>query len=618
MHPLLRFANLDSLSLSIRRFATPASNGSVKDMERLVDLLKDLRDNEIFTKCLPVFYAALHPGKIPTDLIHDDKNAATCAFLSLFALRQINDSHRSIFADLWPRLWPWLRFFHLHPTYVTPFENVRICVEAVQMVAFFSSDDNAAELIDETPGVRVMVMEAWGLIIGSNDQSVLRDLCAILLKMRVPNSAVFNEILGSTHGVNGLIGLIVNTIRRLFSINESVPPENLDSLRSILFFLWSLGNKDTISPVLVSAGASSILTSAANACIKKGMDLNTVTKRRDIILLCVDALSGAIPCCEAMCDSLRSGLLRCIGFGVSFLESDSEDSPWMEAFKDVLKNVLPASTVYHSVLVELRQELPKYREMTSLDAFKLSHLYEDWAAFEVIALDRITFMIDMETDKTSLKACCNTECGVILDKFKFKCCSQCKQVVYCSATCQTADWTRGNHRFHCRPMILATLMNKDLSPRNISFMRKLLHRDIMRTTNQSAQFPEPSLRQTKALARRHSTHPFVTVHDYTIRKPMTALSDVYSLKASDTEKQVYWDELIPRVARSGGRMELHLMVVPHRCATRTRRMRWVLFPQWSDRPAFHHGLHRLLRQEGEFDHEAEIKELFKECEKIVR
>lgn len=92
-----------------------------------------------------------------------------------------------------------------------------------------------------------------------------------------------------------------------------------------------------------------------------------------------------------------------------------------------------------------------------------------------------------------------------------------------------------------------------------------------------------------------------------------ALKDV---RAEDTNFDVLWDEHVARAARSGGRMELHLMVV-----IEGNRMRRMMFPQRSDTSAFHDELIRILNEvppDSEAQDESEIGKLWEATENLIQ
>ncbi|KAK6983804.1 hypothetical protein R3P38DRAFT_3459239 [Favolaschia claudopus] len=178
------------------------------------------------------------------------------------------------------------------------------------------------------------------------------------------------------------------------------------------------------------------------------------------------------------------------------------------------------------------------------------------------------------------------------------------------------DWRRGDHRTACRVALLSDLANKDLTPRNLSFMRKLLHHDI-NAENSVLKLPTSSHYNFQALALESAVNPLVTVVDYRKGHPSAYITDANSARAGDLHNQINWDDHIARAARSGGRIELHLIRAQHGYSDGSERL--LMMPQYSESPAIHQGLLDILRRDdGIANWEAEVKELFSRCEGILK
>ncbi|KAK6978212.1 hypothetical protein R3P38DRAFT_3119988 [Favolaschia claudopus] len=587
MHPSLRLSNLSSLPLAVRRFAVPASRGSFRDLDRLIRTLDELRDDSIFERCLPVFYTSLDPDKIPTEPPLN-KNALMCAFLSVDVLRNVHNTHKATFKDLWPRLWAWLVFFDTHPELLPEYDRIPMCLELAELIRKLSVDDETKECIWKTSHVRGMVSQAWMLIVKSKDgrSRAFPDFCEVISDMTV-STAVWHldEILDDADGIQGLVGLLIQSILSLLNTSEiSIAPQNINPLRAVLGFLRSLGNKRILSPALQALQAIPIITAVANASLKPTTRDNPYL-RQDLFFLCMDALEDMFSSPRAIEVSIGSGLVRCILYG-SILP-DNRDAHGRDAFIKILKDRLPAATIYRSVLAAIRSELSSYKHITDSYSFKQWSMYDDWVVLERLARDRISLLNQLEAGELSLlRACYNTECGAILEKSKLKRCSLCRHVWYCSVECQRADWRRDNHRGSCRSIILFDILNRDLAHHDLSFMRALLHRDVTERTT-SVMFHD-------SVILANAVDPFVTVCDYTKGVLNITLRDMKTARGEDRWKQVNWDEYTARAARSGGKMELHMLIMPNEGGDERR----VLFPQWSNRPAFHDWVLRCLQREG--------------------
>ncbi|KAJ7323327.1 hypothetical protein DFH08DRAFT_817901 [Mycena albidolilacea] len=328
-----------------------------------------------------------------------------------------------------------------------------------------------------------------------------------------------------------------------------------------------------------------------------------------MVLKSLNVLHRLIPWHRAMCESLGAGLLRLIIHIVAIPRPLGPKETVM--LEDIVVQTLPSSTVYRTVLKELDMQLQTVDvvdAMADLDVLHNFTLYGPFESFLRLAYERIAFMKTVDSqDTVSRKACDNMQCGLIDEKSKFKRCSHCKSVYYCSPDCQKIDWTHG-HREACHAS-----QRDDLGAHNYSFMRALLHRDIMEHRYQ--EFPRLLDPHRLALMRqtvqKNPSHPLVTIMDYTDGKPMMRVEDVYWQREEDELCHVHWDEHISRMAHSRhGRMELHLMIVLDG-PKNWRHVRRLMFSQRSDRPSFREGLVHIFTQpelEGKNDFER-IEEL---------
>ncbi|KAJ7155634.1 hypothetical protein C8R46DRAFT_1356107 [Mycena filopes] len=592
MHQSLRLENLESLPISVRRFATPAAKGSVPDLERLIVLLRDAEDPKLYQKCLPVFYAHLDPARIPTE-----ENlctiAATRGALTLSIFRDMTYLEdikflRPPLPDLWARVWPWLVFFHAHrESLLPPFGRPDAYVELVSFVCCFHDLNTPfGDAMSQTAGLRFLLMDAWPLLLDScteGDLDGFDDFCDIICHISIKDPQHAAEILRGAGSPMGLASLVLRSInviihRRRSSFDE----DSIARLQELVQFLGNLKCNASITRALVSAGVPGALTSAARECMSMGNDPAT---RLRVALDCLGVLQNLVRCHRAMRASLSAGLLRLVVDSASM--SSDIDAPECLGLRIMLSQVLPASTVYSSVLTQLKRQLTDDDHALEVsDKFQNPTFKSLYQSFLSIAHDRIALMEEIDsTPQLSLKACDNMECGVIRPKAHFRRCARCKYVHYCSPECQSVDWKHG-HRDACNPTL--ALEHPDLGARNFAFMRALLARDLAVREHHPILENMEHLPALRAAVDETDLPLLITVVDYLKGRPTIKTTDIHSYMST----ALYWDERTARAARSHGRMELHVMIIQD--ASMGLFPRELLIPQRSDRAGFHAGLVEML------------------------
>ncbi|KAF7371458.1 MYND-type domain-containing protein [Mycena sanguinolenta] len=603
MHRSLRLDTLSLLPISIRRFAIPAANGSVDDLDHLLDLVED--DEARYTQCLPVLYANLDPHRIP-DEENLDTDAVRCANFALDSLANLDRAPKSTWPDLWPRVWAWIVFFEAyHECLLEPFARPDVCLDLVGFVHAFNDDETTKADINQTIGWRTLVMKAWSTILESVEppaHHAFPNLCRILREMKIGVQGGFEEILDGAEGATNLGYLVVESIGLFVGEGQSdISDDDLVFLTSVLLFLHHLGNEEILSPALMENGGATDITLAAGAGYDRVGDPDYAIIQETLLLLCMSALHPMLSCHEAMCDALAAGLLNSILLGAT-ISPDGPSASEMRALKQILTLTLPASTAFRDVLSELDTRLQDVRNILESPRFRGSWMYDDWLRFTAIADDRIAFMkVVQSSDFVSSKACDNMDCGVMGPKTQFKRCSHCQQVYYCSSDCQRIDWRVSGHRELCQSIRIFSLKNKDLGMRNLQFMRELLHRDLTehRYSKNLLLLPPNRLQYFRDLAQTSQCDPFATIMDYGVREsPQLHLEGISRLQGLRPSLPIHWEEHIGRMRRSHGRMELHLMMIPDGFGFSMNPARMVIFPQRSDRPTFHERVRQILQAAG--------------------
>ncbi|KAJ7155225.1 hypothetical protein C8R46DRAFT_437834 [Mycena filopes] len=586
-----------------QRFATPAAHGSIPDLRRLMHHLYDAEDPAKYRKCLPIFYLCLDPAGIPTE---DDLTADTVtgALEALTVLHQITDWKKIVpWPELWPRIWAWLVFFH---TYHESLPPAFALLDRFFVFLRFIAVEEIWPMLGSTTGFGMLFVDAWVFHLdgkaGAYPPLHFYKFSLALHQLRGMTPTTFTEIVEGANGLNGLASLVVRSIRH-FLPTQPLPllPSASLFFGHIVDFLGACLELTEAKPLfsaLVAAGAAKSLTSAA--CLITNSP--ALQESRSNLNVCFRVLQYLLATPHAIRKSLAAGLLGAlIRTAATPLPPASTGSNW-----DVLvliARMLPAFTVYSTVLTELERQLHALEETAEL---KESDFYDDWKSFVALARERITFMNELNSSKVRpLKACDNLECGVIRERANFRCCSWCKRVYYCSRDCQRKDWNNGAHRKSCTSH-QPSWADTELSPRNYAFICALLQRDLAehhytepRPIHDHSRFTY--LRQK---VQAFPTRPLLTYFNYTAR-PTMLITDASAGKREDKAGQIPWDECIQRAMRGAGRVEMHLVIIV--CGRDFKR---ILLMQRSQGPSFHAGLLALLLKEPDgFDAVEAIREL---------
>ncbi|KAJ6598603.1 hypothetical protein B0H10DRAFT_1959341 [Mycena sp. CBHHK59/15] len=139
---------------------------------------------------------------------------------------------------------------------------------------------------------------------------------------------------------------------------------------------------------------------------------------------------------------LKAGLLHAI---ILYGAQDIEGT--RVYLRSALRDVLPASLVYHRVVSQIEKSLPEIKEMALNPRFQASYILGDWQRFLDLTEARLAVLGEYDSGKcTSHQSCDNLEaslfnspCDKVL-RIDVRCCASCQKAWYCSKVCQRLDW----------------------------------------------------------------------------------------------------------------------------------------------------------------------------------
>ncbi|KAJ6518210.1 hypothetical protein C8R47DRAFT_8420 [Mycena vitilis] len=212
------------------------------------------------------------------------------------------------------------------------------------------------------------------------------------------------------------------------------------------------------------------------------------------------------------------------------------------------------------------------------------HLLPMWEKFLEHVTERFGVINRYDTTE-SMRACDNFSCSEIGLKSVPRRCSDCQTTYYCSPKCQKTDWRVGGHREHC--LRLKSSYYADVfGSRQLSFMRLLLHDDYL------VYHCQVFCRQV-AYMKHHggARDDFYTLFWYTEGEVDIEVRTIGDCSESDDDWDVDWAYGARRRAQSGGRMDLHLIIISQLGGTEAR-----MFPKRSRDSRVSEGLKDLAQR----------------------
>ncbi|KAJ7181423.1 hypothetical protein C8R43DRAFT_1170304 [Mycena crocata] len=443
LHPTFHLDRLFQLPVSLRRIAQLAATGSLEHVQLLRRLAKTSSVEQALL-FLPAFYANLTPDAIPRPLDVDMDfpspkvaSEVLCAFVSLGALEAYPRLLPELYRVLWPRIWSWMEFLHIHH-HSNSAGQIENCAHFMNTICRVRSDVCLAEQIDTTPGVWSMLAQLWILCVdhdlfgrGHYGATVVGSLIRDAASAPRLNEMV--EALGGTQ--IDLATLVVKHIRLL--TRESRSSADVLNLTSVVFFVSKAASIGLLSREAFLAADFATVVANATCNLRDVSDYGTP----DLMRMGFDLLRWTTfhgPVNKFMPVALKAGLLR----------------------------VMEPLDVNRIAILENLQK---------------SAISDEWKAFIELATARFAVLESFESNMHASSRACNN-CGIIAQKHSFRVCSAGYQSHYCSQVCQQADWNDGGHRDACEFISMQAAEHpEELTRRELLFMRSLIHHEYLQS-----------------------------------------------------------------------------------------------------------------------------------------
>ncbi|KAJ6542909.1 hypothetical protein B0H19DRAFT_1310989 [Mycena capillaripes] len=590
MHDALHLRNVSKLPSSFRSTALAAANGSLDDLSKVSMALTypPLSSSPSVIWLLPVLYLHIDPGTIPTpdevDSIVANATRLPCIDAACEALKALGlfvdmpVFPHDVAPDLWLRVWPWMHFIHTYWQYLPGFDakaEISACLSNSFLVAKLRVNEKVRNMTTAQAGLRVIFSRAWTAILLENglvEQSDIYRQSGRLLPtltdgLNIPRN--FEEVLdGAGCSLDRLATAILKQISlALADTRHKLTPGGLTISVAFLHakperntewvsLLLSRGIvvhavsalhafNTSVTPDVLDSAARTINTSVKFKVTPTDVYFGTIKACFEVVTKYLVAPPGYAWIAEA----IEAGLLRCL---ISFAAQGSRYNTQIQL---ILGRILPLNLVSRSVITQMKKALAQkdVQEISGSRQFMPSPLFPVWKDLLALVKTRVRALDSWETTGgLSFMACDNMLCGKITQKRQFKRCAGCRSANYCSSNCQSVDW-RDGHRAVCEDLRAVRCQHPEIShPRERFFIRALMHYDY-----QKLLF-EISIREVLFL-RDHPGEEYIVVFDYTKPGGVKFQVDPKPTLPNDTHLRVEFPVQWERLARSGGRMKMHIM-----------------------------------------------------------
>ncbi|KAJ7155111.1 hypothetical protein C8R46DRAFT_1356365 [Mycena filopes] len=566
IHESLRLTNLSKLPLSLRTSAKSAADGSYSDLQAIFASFPDLPKRTRLL-ILPVLYLHLNLDGLPPlaqlDAICSDPNREEELHRILIAIECLNTLSVSFnqdlipkgaYADLWPRLHPWVIFFYTYHDLI-PFT---------------------------TPPPAAMVIRLCGdIVVGVDKYKPMSDRVRSSSQVRAVLTAYWATLLGPDAGdsMDADSGVPGATVRdeRCTNILAILSDDPYDK-QNLADMMEGAGDSDTLTYLLVTQlnyflarGFSKLTVITANTALaivgsvsvrrveedafNRGLHFHGIAKALAGTLCALDVWfhqGGGRTYFrwrvghEAIARALDGGLLT---FIVSSRTLPANAYP---IIKNLLEALIPGALVYYPVVCQMRISYAEALTYTTASTFARSKIAPLWEKFTPVVKLRLGALEFFHSPQwISSKVCENMECFKLAEKVKFKTCSGCDYLYYCSPECQKADWKAG-HRQWCPKLAPLVDFPGLVRPRSRAFLRAMLLYNL-------AQFrPQIMLHQAYWMYAAPDT-PFFTSFDF-----QTLGTDEPFVKIEPLATYARAPEAglrLAQLAKSRGRMQLHAVII---------------------------------------------------------
>nr|GAT43550.1 predicted protein [Mycena chlorophos] len=577
------------LSLDEKDLAFLALGGDLWALKRLTHT--KLTNSDLARK-LPLYLALLYAEDIRVFQALEDSDSASTKHrllqvtmavegLSFVILRDVVPA--AAYADIWPRILAWSAFIDEYREQLPLFEYPTL------------------EGVSRKPGVTflhlhiLMVTDKFGqgtchlpqaeldrrlfylagraypeLFRSATPVEDLQLVSSILSRESIKDPGSLAALLAGLCGTTETLAFyIVQQLKLVMNHHPILQPFSDAQLRNIVglqHLLYITSNRDGVGAELCrslgQAGIVPVLTRVNLVLASHPLNENVrTTTLTDLFFALTNHFLNPNPQ-KFVIQALRAGLLPlCFGFSYDTPATPLRDRRFHKGtlyallepvFED--DTGLSAFTVYSSVVRQLQASLPDVQHLNAEQHFVLGGVVDEWNAFHSVARRRIDLYArfkagHLEDDERPARVCDNFSCGAF-DGSALKTCGNCNQLLYCSKMCQRQDWKNG-HRTECERWKRFLAGSPSLMGRSDQeFLRVILNHHYRALQLRLMTATLPYLRQNP------TKFPVMTWKFFG-PEPLVEICP-----ATEPMLMAMAGPASGRAARSGGRVQLHLLAFP--------------------------------------------------------
>ncbi|KAJ7438658.1 hypothetical protein B0H11DRAFT_2358213 [Mycena galericulata] len=430
MHDCLQLKNASRLSKSLRPVAEAIATRSLPAVRALcAKILNMTCSNAILF--LPALFVNVDSGRIPEpchlDTVFSDGGGSALenirlAFHSLTAISVLSSTSLipiEASPELWPHLWDWLDFVHTYwaclPLGAKVDSEGEVCLLHSKIIVALSRHPDTAKLIRSTPGVRRILALGWKSVL--DDESLFAGSMIDVVRMvpilsdRFDDKANSEEIVEAAGGSFQHLALtIVQHLVRSWSVSKS--PEAAAFAGCCFVFLNGDGAATgRLTAALRSVGFIQTLVTTISV-LHGATAAASNSAGIDGCMYYLLALLNDPPGYHDIAQAIKSDFLRVIAkVATSKCVANKKSNvpfPIASTITEILNVFLPRATVHYAVVLELKNALPEAEDFAIKSGFHKSRFSREWENFVALAKTRIKLLEEFDVF-SRLKACDNMD-----------------------------------------------------------------------------------------------------------------------------------------------------------------------------------------------------------------